>query len=91
MIDHCASCGSELIWALLKGKPHPFDAEPQPEGEYELEPEFFGSDRQEAWRAQHRGLTTNGGHVSHLSTCIQAKEGCEGKQSRKACPDKPKR
>lgn len=36
-MDTCGSCGKQIIWAISRhGIPMPFDAEPAPDGRYEL-------------------------------------------------------
>ena len=67
----CKGCGAWVEWALLNGKPHPFEMKATADGEYELISQS-GATRQTL--AVHRKNRTPGfvGHMSHFAVCPNA-------------------
>ena len=70
MSDRCTSCKAEVIFGLMEsGRWMPFDAQPDPRGEWQL----FG----DTPRAVHVPAERRDGrqlHTSHFATCPHADE-----------------
>ena len=69
----CKGCGAWIEWALLNGKPHPFEMKATPDGEYELVSQSGATNQTLALHRRHR-IPTLLLHKSHFAVCPNANE-----------------
>ena len=62
----CRKCEEPMIFARLNGRPHPFDAEPDSIGEYQL------TNGEAVYIPRDARVSRTDLHVSHFKTCPDA-------------------